>query len=238
MPVLTNGNKGKKVEVVFDDTIYFRYPVKTKTITSNDNLLEILDTEAGEFLRNNDIILVAESVISISEGRAFKFDEIKYGKIAKILSKFVTKTPAGIGLGTPQTMQLAINEVGLLRVLFAAGVSAITKPFGIKGLFYRLVGEKARGIDGPTPSTLPPYNKYASLIPADPEGFVKKAEKYFREKRNLELQFIVIDANDIGVNILGYRNENEKVLGEFLASDNPLGQSDESTPFLICRNEK
>ncbi len=60
-------------------------------------------------MKNKDIILVAESVVSISEGGAFKFSEIKYGKFAEFLSKFVTRTPSGIGLGTPQTMQLALK---------------------------------------------------------------------------------------------------------------------------------
>jgi hypothetical protein len=36
-------------------------------------------------------------------------------------------------------MQLAIQEVGLLRILFAAFVSAISRPFK-KGLFYKIAG--------------------------------------------------------------------------------------------------
>ncbi|MCK5588880.1 MAG: coenzyme F420-0:L-glutamate ligase [Candidatus Pacebacteria bacterium] len=235
MPILKNANDGKQLEKIFDGIIYRRYPVKTKVINYKDDLLKILENETNNFLEDGDVILIAESVVSISEGRAFKFSEIKYGKLAKFLSQFVTKTPAGIGLGTPQTMQLAINEIGYLRILFAFFISAITKPFGLKGMFYRIAGEKVRGIDGPTSSTIPPYNEYASLIPKKPKEFVKKAELYFKNKKNLNLEFIIIDANDIGVNILGARNKKEKILGEFLASDNPLGQSDQSTPFLICK---
>ncbi len=235
MTVLKKANEGKKIEMSFDDVVYNRYPVKTDIVKEGDNLFLILKKEAGNFLKNKDVILVAESVVSISEGGAFKFSEIKYGKIAKILSHFVSKTPAGIGLGTPQTMQLAIKEVGLLRILFAASVSAVTKLFGMKGLFYKIVGERARGIDGPTSSTLPPYNQYASLIPKNPDIFVREMEEAFKKELDLDLQFIVIDANDIGVNILGARNKEEEVLGKILASDNPLGQGSQSTPFLICR---
>jgi hypothetical protein len=36
-------------------------------------------------------------------------------------------------------MQLAINEAGLLRILFATFISAVTRQFK-KGLFYKIAG--------------------------------------------------------------------------------------------------
>ena len=225
-------HEGKEFSVVVNRVVYERYPLKTKTIHKGDDLLHIFKDAVGDFLQDGDIVLVAESIVAISEGRAFKFDEISFGKVAQFLSRFVAKSSAGIGLGTPQTMQLAINEVGMMRVLFAAFVAALTKPFGLHGMFYRIVGEKARGIDGPTSTTLPPYNEYASLIPKDPAGFAKMMHYGCKPKK---VRFIVIDANDIGVNILGARDAEEEYLAHELSKDNPMGQSDESTPFLICR---
>ncbi|MCD5396714.1 MAG: coenzyme F420-0:L-glutamate ligase [Candidatus Pacebacteria bacterium] len=237
MIVLLKLDNNKKKEIIFNNDTYFRYPVKTKIIYPDNNLLEILDKETGDFLKNKDIVFVAESIIAISEGRVFKFSEIKYGKTAEILSNFVTKTSAGIGLGTPQTMQLAINEVGYLKIIFAAILAGVGKIFNKKGIFYKITGDKVRGIDGPTSDTIPPYNEYASLSPSNPKDFVKKAEKFFQEKKKINLQFIVIDANDLGVNILGAKNNKEERLAKNLVADNPLGQSDQSTPFLICRKK-
>lgn len=48
-------------------------------------------------------------------------------KLAYKLSAHVTKTPHGIGLGMPETMEMALREVGSLRILFAAAISVIGK---------------------------------------------------------------------------------------------------------------
>ena len=44
-------------------------------------------------------------------------------------------------------MQFAINEAGLFKVLLASIASAITKLFGIKGVFYKIVGQEVSGLD-------------------------------------------------------------------------------------------
>lgn len=75
--------------------------------------------------------------------------------MARWLSRFVTRTPAGIGIGSPVTMELALREVGIARILLAAA-AACTRPLGIRELFYRIAGRKVAAIDGPTPYTLPP----------------------------------------------------------------------------------
>ncbi len=232
MTILQNPNPGKSLTVEINEQKYLRFPVKTPVIKSKDDLLKILKDELEDFHKDGDILLVAESVVAIAQSRAYKFDEIKYGFWAKSLSRFVKKTPRGIGLGTPQTMQLAIDEVGLWRILLAAAVHALSIPFGIRGNFYRVAGERARGIDGPTENTLPPYNKYATLLPKNPAKFAKDLEAALLPKK---LKVIVIDANDIGVNILGEKDKKWIELAKALAKDNPLGQSHERTPALLCR---
>lgn len=77
-------------------------------------------------------------------------EEIHPRKLAYTLSKHVTKTPHGIGLGMPETMEYALRECGTLRILFAAFVSVIGKKlFRKKGWFYKVAGYKAG------PSTAP-----------------------------------------------------------------------------------
>jgi hypothetical protein len=133
----------KEISSVSDDSktkkVYKRFTVKTPRIDNGDDIIKIFIDIAKDFLKDGDIVMAAESPISISQGRAYEFSKIKYGYWAKFLSKFVTRTPAGIGLGTPETMQLAINEVGLPRIFTAAAVSAVSRPFK-KGLFYHLAG--------------------------------------------------------------------------------------------------
>ena len=108
--------------------------------------------------------------------------------------------------------------------------AAITKPFGIKGVFYKVVGKNINAIDGPCDYTLPPYNEYAKLGPAEPE---KVAGKF---KFEINHDVVIIDANDLGVAILGKSNKDiSDAFCKNVFKDNPLGQSSEQTPLCIVR---
>ena len=94
-------------------------------------------------------------------------------------------------------MQLAIDEVGTLRILLATAASAVTRPFGIHGMFYRVAGPQAKAIDGPTSYTIPPYNQAATLGPKDPNGAAR------RIAAAIGAPVAIIDANDAGCAVLG-----------------------------------
>lgn len=69
----------------------------------------------------------------------------------------------------PYKMQLVIEICGLPRVLFAAAVSAITRPFGIRGLFYKICGHGVAGIDGFYPdSSFEVYHTMGVINPEHP----------------------------------------------------------------------
>jgi hypothetical protein len=127
-------------------------------------------------------------------------------------------------------MELAIRQAGVCRILFAALLSAVTKPFGVKGVFYKVCGKNVAAIDGPCSYTLPPYNEYAKLPPENPMEVAKELKEKF------EHDFIIIDANDLGAEILGSSGSDEFI--EFAKKafrDNPLGQSKQQTPICIVR---
>ena len=130
-----------------------------------DDLDEFVREYATDVVRQGDLLFVTEKIVAITQGRSYLVEDIKPRKLALFLSKYVTRTPYGIGLGMPETMEMALRECGTLRILFAAAVSAVTKLFGRKGDFYRIAGDKARAIDGPTTGTIPPYNKAVVLGP-------------------------------------------------------------------------
>ncbi|MEX1052321.1 MAG: hypothetical protein WEC80_00560, partial [Patescibacteria group bacterium] len=78
--------------------------------------------------------VISEKVIAVSQGRSFLIKDIKPRLMARILYRFVRKNPFGIGLRSPWTMELAIREAGISKIIYASVLSAITRPFGIKGL--------------------------------------------------------------------------------------------------------
>jgi hypothetical protein len=174
-------------------------------------------------------VAVSERVVAITQGRSHPMSEIRPGRLARFLVRFVTRPGYGIGLGTPETMQLAIDEVGAPRILLAAAVSGITKPLGIHGLFYRIAGPQAAAIDGPTSYTIPPYNQAATLGPRDPDGAARALAAA------LDRPVAVIDANDAGCNVLGASPGLDRRLVIRLFADNPLGQSREQTPICVVR---
>lgn len=223
-------NPGKQLIRTVDGVDYQRIPVKTHLITNHDDMADVVVKYARDKMREGDILFISEKAVACTQNRAIPMEDIKPRKLAVTLSKYVTKTPAGIGLGIPETMEMALRECGTLRILFAAFCSVIGKIFRQKGWFYIVAGPKARGIDGPTEGTIPPYDHYVVLTPTDPVGTSKRLAKA------LGWPVAIVDINDLGANILGF-SEKEPSLHQLakILGDNPLGQSSESTPMGIIR---
>lgn len=228
MPFIPNEGKNLTIETPYGS--FDRYPVKTHVVMSGDSLTDMADKYLKEYLQKDDYIFISEKIVAISQGRAFPIEEIKPSKTAEFLCKFVYKTPYGIGLGSPWTMELAIREIGRPKIFFAAACSAVTKLFGIRGVFYKICGPKARAIDGPCDCTLPPYNHYAKMAPKDPD---KVAKRLFE---HTGCRVVIIDANDLGVEVLGKSSkEIETDFAKAVFRDNPLDQSRQQTPLCIVR---
>lgn len=225
-------NEGKALEASVDGTSYARIPLRTRVVMPNDDLDSVVMEYAKDAVQPGDLLFVTEKIVAITQGRSYRLDEISPRPLARFLSRYVVRTSYGIGLGMPETMEMALRECGTLRILFAAGVSVITKAFGRRGDFYRIAGDKARAIDGPTKNTIPPYNQAVVLGPKDPRGVAERLKKMLGG--NLEVA--VVDINDIGGNILGSTLDKagERRLVEILG-DNPLGQATQSTPMGIVR---
>ena len=227
---LHSANPGKKLIRTVDGVDYQRIPVKTHLITNKDDYADVVVKYAKDKMQDGDILFCSEKSVACTQNRAIPMEDIKPRKLAVTLSRYVTKTPAGIGLGIPETMEMALQECGTPRILFAAFCSIIGKILGQRGWFYMVPGPKARGIDGPTEGTIPPYDHYVVLTPADPMGTSKKLAQA------LGHPVAIVDINDLGANILGFSQS--KPTMDFLAKalgDNPLGQGGECTPMGILR---
>ncbi|MEG2857899.1 MAG: F420-0--gamma-glutamyl ligase, partial [Clostridia bacterium] len=156
--------------------------------------------------------------------------DIHPSRLAKFLCKFVYKSPYGIGLGIPETMEMAIRECGAPRLLFAAAISAVGKLFHKRGWFYRFAGYRAESIDGPTPNTLPPYNTCVVLGPENPDKVAREIDAA------IGFRVAIVDVNDLAGKILGVsRDDMDHEYIARILKDNPLGQSAQQTPMGIIR---
>lgn len=228
-------NAGKKVTCVVDGQSFERLPIKTHLVTLKDDIVDVAMQYGAPVMEDkDDILFISEKCVACTqEGRAIPIKDIKPRKLATFLSKFVLKTPYGIGLGMPETMEMALRECGTLRILFAAAISAVGKLFGIRGWFYNIAGYKARSIDGPCHNTIPPYNEYVVLSPKDPE----KVAKQIAEK--LGYRVMIVDINDLEGQILGASDDSMDLdLYARVLKDNPLGQDDQQTPMGVIRHVK
>ena len=225
-------NQGKKIGIEINGELYERWPIRTRVIITGDDLAGVIKEYAAPYWQAGDLVFLSEKIVAISQGRAYPIKDIKPSKLANFLVKYVHKSAYGIGLGSPWTMELAIREAGAWRILLAAAIAALTKPLGIKGLFYRVAGKNINAIDGPCSYTLPPYNEYAELGPKNPD----QAARDLAKKGGNEI--VIIDANDLGVAVLG--KSSDKISDEFchkVFSDNPLGQTTEQTPICLVRKK-
>ena len=225
-------NEGKNPIIEVDGAQYVRLPIHTHLITKDDDIIEVAKQYgAPQLCQEGDVLFISEKIVACSQGRAIPLKDIKPRKLATWLSGHVTKTPHGIGLGMPETMECALQEVGVLRILFAACISLIGKKiFRKKGWFYTFAGYRARSIDGPCPNTIPPYNQYVVLGPLNPDKVACQI------KDAIGYDVCIVDINDLEGQILGTSSKKlNKDLYARILKDNPLGQDDQQTPMGIIR---
>jgi asparagine synthase (glutamine-hydrolysing) len=234
-------NPGRHILLESDGSTWARLPLRANLVSSGDDLtaalLGALDAAAGRGvgLRSGDIVALSEKVVAITQGRSFPVDEIVVTPLASLLSRFVHRVPIGIGLGRPQTMQLALEEAGTARVLLAAACAGLTRPLGIRGVFYRVAGSRVAAIDGPTAHTIPPYNTHASKAPKDPDGVAERLRRAIEARAGIAVEVAVVDTNDLAADVLGASAGVDRSALIAALADNPLGQTDEQTPFCILR---
>lgn len=252
-------NSGKRLDLTVKDAAGTvtarRYPVRTgKFAADSDMDREISGYVAGFFaaldagLDTEDHreatvgrpwnLTVSEKIIAIMQGRSYFVWDVTPRWWARRLSRYVARTPAGIGLGDPVTMELAIQEAGLPRVLAASAAGAAGKVLRRKGLFYQVVGGNVRAIDGPTEYSVYPANVSAKLPPKDPDVVAAHLNDVVRAAvpeawRETFTGTVVMDANDIGRNTLGKAAPRDGAHYELQFADNPLGQGREQTPMAI-----
>lgn len=211
---------------------YERFAVQTHFIERGESYIDIISKYVLPLYKEGDILSISEKVISMCQNNIVEKKDVKLGFWAKFLSKFASSNNHGIAMDEPYKLQLAINIAGLPLILWASVCSAVTKLFGKKGVFYKIAGHGIDGIDGfYKGSSFDIYHDIALLNPKEPDKVCEEI------KSNLGIESMIVDANDLSVVILGKSNSIDKSEENLmdLIRDNPAGQSDELTPFILIR---
>lgn len=226
-----HANAGRHLFVTAGATVYARVPLRSKLVRAGDALEAVVREAVGVELHPGDTLAVSEKVVAISQGRSFPLSEIHPSSLARFLVRFVHTSAHGRGWALPQTMELVLRQAGVPRVLLAAAVTMVARPLGFGGVFQRMLGPLVASIDGPSPGTLPPYNAYAKLAPAEPERVGASLAAALAPGVGVA----VVDANDLGARILGASDGLDRDLVVHLLVDNPLGQGAQQTPIALIR---
>lgn len=206
---------------------YGKIPIRTHIITEHDDIADVVHNYTKDIAEQGDLISIAESVVAISQGRAYLPEDIQVGLLAKILCNFTGRNGS---LTSPQAMQCAINEVGWFRILIASIIGAVGKLFHKRGLFFRIAGRKAALIDD-VAGTMPPYHKYIVLGPKDPDIVCN----LIKEKTGIDT--VIIDANDLHrADCIGASTGVDKKYVESLFIDNPSGNAEQQTPIVVIKD--
>ncbi len=218
--------------IIAEGQCYERYGIQTHFIEEGEDYLSLIETYVMPLYRKGDLLAISEKVIAMCQKQTARKESIKLGFWAKFLSRFATKSKNGVGMSEPYKLQLAIQLKGLPLVLWASFCSGIGKVFRKRGVFYQILGKEIAGIDGfYEHSAFERYHHLAILSPKKPNDVCDAIYKRFH------CSTLIADANDIAIELLGSSpdlKEKEAWL-KALIRDNPAGQDDECTPFVLIR---
>ena len=213
---------------------YERQAAKTRLLNFNDDLFKAVQEYVIPKTQKGDWLAISEKVVSVCQNNARHISTVKAGFLAKFIVKFVKKYPVDIGFSLPEKMQVAVEMSGRPRMVAAILMGAIGKLFGINGVFWMVAGNRVSEIDGFNPNAMYPYTEYAILPPKDPEKICNEIEKRFN------LPAVIIDGNNINIKIISMSGgvPVDKKLARLVLLDNPMGQDEEMTPFILVRVKK
>jgi hypothetical protein len=215
----------------FNGVKYARLPIKTHKIDFGEDLAYLLEKYAKPQLKKGDWVAISEKVVSVCQNNVRHLSTVKAGWLAKLIVKGVKKYPNDIGFSRPEKMQVAVERSGHWRMILALILGALGRVFGIHGIFWIVAGNRVSEIDGFNPDAMYPYTEYVMLPPDEPEKLVQGiAEK-------LGYPVAIVDGNNINVKVIAQSRllPLDKKMIRLILLDNPLGQDQELTPFLIVR---
>jgi F420-0:gamma-glutamyl ligase len=204
-----------------------RLPIRTPWLGEKDDLAGAL-LKHTESRQPGDTVVISEKVTLLLVGRAIPMESVRTRWDARLLARFVRPEPGARGLSHPEKMQYVFSAVGRPRVYAAAAAAALTRPFGIRGAFYRVAGTLARDIDGGRH----PYE--GLLFPPFDADVATAISKELEAK--LDTGVAIVDINDAHGLIRGRSPRAlpaDTLVG--VLADNPLGQRQRGTPFGLIR---
>lgn len=214
---------------------YSRFAIQTHFVEVGEDQAALVEKYVRPLYQEGDMLSFGAKVMAMCTKNVKTREEVKPGFWANFLWRFAGINHTGVGMHEPYKLQLVIDMCGLPRVLLAVFCSAVTKPFGVHGVFYKVCGKGVGGIDGfYFRSSFDRYKELALINPPNPVELCNDL------KAKTGIPVVLMDANDIEQNQLGKCDGFPLTDDEIqdAMQDNPSGQGDELTPFILIRPVK
>ncbi|MBT9260031.1 MAG: hypothetical protein KM310_09845 [Clostridiales bacterium] len=242
-PLLVRAQSLPQGSIVRDTTVevagetWRRLTIKTHVILAGEDIVEVAAAYTLPYLEPFDLIFISEKAVAGSQGRAIPAARIRPRWLARFLAARVRRVPWGYGLSKPETMEMAIREAGVLRILVAAGLHAVARTLGFKGVFYRIAGQRVASIDGAGEPTAPPYDQCVTLMPLHTDHICRNLVQRIQAVKGptFAVAAAIVDVNDLASVVLGASPGVDRKKVALLLADNPLGQGPYITPIGILR---
>jgi hypothetical protein len=215
-----------------DGKRYSRYAIQTHFVGVGESEADLVRRYVLPLYQHGDVLSFGAKVMCMCRGSVKTRDQVRPGLFARTMWRFAGINTTGVGMHEPYKLQLVVDICGLPRVLLATAAAAVTKPFGVKGVFYRVCGKGVGGIDGfYTRSSFPVYHSLALINPANGPELCDNLAK------ETGVPVVLMDANDLQRDQLG-KSEGFPLTDDQIQDalrDNPSGQGDELTPLILIR---
>ena len=201
-------------------------PVRTGIVQPGEDLCAIVAQAVRGIARPGDVVAVSETALAIAQGQTLPAQAVRPSKLAHFICRRAGPLAT---VNQPESLQLVIDRVGAGKVVFACVLQALGRLVGLRGLFYRVMGEAITAIDGYT-GTMPPFDRVIVFEPRDPAAF---AESFFQQTG---IDCAVVDANDLApAKLLGASTNAQRSVVARALDENPHGNSDEQTPIVVLK---
>lgn len=214
---------------------YDRWAIQTHFVEVGEDQAELIRKYVMPLYQEGDMVAFGAKVMAMCTKNVRTIDDVHPGFFAKLMAPFAGINSTGVGMHEPYKLQMVIDMCGLPRVLLAAFVSAVTRPFGIRGLFYKICGKGVGGIDGFYFRSS--FERYKTMGLINPDNPVELCDGLMKDTG---IPVVLMDANDIEQNQLGkctgFPLTDDEI--QDALRDNPHGQGDELTPLILIRPVK
>lgn len=177
---------GLKYKYIINEE-YKVIPIETNYIKPNENLNKFLD-KVYPLVKDNDYLVIAETPISVSQGRLIDESKYKPGLSAKFLANIWSKYIWGYILGPALGIkERTMKNLRKLPKQTAAHKQVVLELYGWK---HALKPASEAGIDlSNSPGT------YVSLLPKNPQKVAEELSKEIKEKTNKNVNVMIIDTD-------------------------------------------